>query len=110
MQRCPSGFRLSQQGPRDGFCRSSGCLRKTRRTPEAAGCQPIKRINPFAHLPANGPDAEEFTARCRKRGLFLRNAAGMGTGLGDRAVRIAVKDAITQRQMLETMRTALTLE
>ena len=64
----------------------------------------------LAHLPANGPDAETFTARCRERGLFLRNAAGMGTGLGDRTVRLAVKDAATQHRMLEIMRAALTPE
>ena len=61
----------------------------------------------LAHLPANGPDAKTFTARCRERDLFLRDAAGMGTGLGDRAVRIAVKDAATQCRMLEMMRAAL---
>ena len=61
----------------------------------------------LAHLPAHGPDASTFIARCRKHGLFLRDAAGMGTGLGDRAVRIAVKDAVTQNRMLELMRTAL---
>ncbi len=64
----------------------------------------------LAHLPANAPVAETFTARCRERGLFLRNAAGMGRGLGDRTVRLAVKDAATQRRMLEIMRAALTLE
>ncbi len=64
----------------------------------------------LAHLPANGPDADAFTARCRERGLFLRNTAGMGMDLGDGAVRLAVKDAATQRQMLEIMHAALTPE
>jgi histidinol-phosphate/aromatic aminotransferase/cobyric acid decarboxylase-like protein len=54
----------------------------------------------LCHLPENGPDADTLIARCRERGLFLRNAATMGTCLGDRAVRIAVKDAETNRRMV----------
>jgi histidinol-phosphate/aromatic aminotransferase/cobyric acid decarboxylase-like protein len=58
----------------------------------------------LCHLPENGPDAESVVARCRERGLFLRNAATMGTVLGDRAIRIAVKDAATNRRMIEILR------
>ncbi len=60
----------------------------------------------LCHLPENGPDAESVVARCRERGLFLRNAATMGTVLGDRAIRIAVKDAATNRRMIEILREA----
>jgi histidinol-phosphate/aromatic aminotransferase/cobyric acid decarboxylase-like protein len=55
---------------------------------------------PLAHLPANGPAAAELIARCRARGLFLRDAAAMGRSLGERAVRIAVKDDRTNARML----------
>ncbi len=54
----------------------------------------------LCHLPENGPDAGTLIARCRDRGLFLRDAASMGSQLGDRAVRLAVKDAETNRRMM----------
>jgi histidinol-phosphate/aromatic aminotransferase/cobyric acid decarboxylase-like protein/N-acyl-L-homoserine lactone synthetase len=52
-------------------------------------------------LPAEGPDAASLIARCRDRGLFLRDASTMGTQLGERAIRLAVKDAATNRRMVE---------
>jgi histidinol-phosphate/aromatic aminotransferase/cobyric acid decarboxylase-like protein len=61
----------------------------------------------LCHLAADGPDAAAVLARCRARGLFLRNAAGMGTQLGDRAVRVAVKDADTNRRVVEILKGAL---
>jgi histidinol-phosphate/aromatic aminotransferase/cobyric acid decarboxylase-like protein len=57
----------------------------------------------LCHLSNDGPDAAALVARCRERGLFLRNVATMGTGLGNRAVRIAVKDAETNRRMVEIL-------
>jgi len=53
----------------------------------------------LCHLPENGPDADTLIARCRERGLFLRDASAMGSQLGGRAVRIAVKDTETNRRM-----------
>ena len=58
----------------------------------------------LCHLPENGPDADTLIARCRERGLFLRNVATMGTCFGNRALRIAVKDAATNRRMMEILR------
>jgi histidinol-phosphate/aromatic aminotransferase/cobyric acid decarboxylase-like protein len=58
----------------------------------------------LCHLPENGPDADAVVARCRERGLFLRNVATMGTCFGNRALRIAVKDAETNRRMIEILR------
>jgi histidinol-phosphate/aromatic aminotransferase/cobyric acid decarboxylase-like protein len=58
----------------------------------------------LCHLPENGPDADTVIARCRERGLFLRNVATMGTSFGNRALRIAVKDAVTNRRMVEILR------
>ncbi len=57
-------------------------------------------------LPAAGPDAATVVNRCRAEGLFLRDAARMGARLGPRAVRIAVKDAATNRRMLRILRAA----
>ena len=61
----------------------------------------------LCRLPESGPDAETVAARCRQQGLFLRNAATMGTNLGDRALRIAVKDAATNRRMVKIIFEAL---
>ena len=55
----------------------------------------------LCRLPETGPDAETLLVRCRARGLFLRHAASMGTNLGERAVRLAVKDAATNRRMVK---------
>lgn len=57
----------------------------------------------LCHLPENGPTAAEVIRRCRSRGLFLRDAEGMGANLGSRAIRIAVKDSETNRMMLERL-------
>jgi histidinol-phosphate/aromatic aminotransferase/cobyric acid decarboxylase-like protein len=43
------------------------------------------------HLPSTGPDAATVLDRCRESGLFLRDVSSMGTGLGPRAIRTAVK-------------------
>jgi histidinol-phosphate/aromatic aminotransferase/cobyric acid decarboxylase-like protein/N-acyl-L-homoserine lactone synthetase len=58
----------------------------------------------LCHLPETGPDAATVIARCREHGLFLRDAGKLGTDLGDRALRIAVKDAATNRRMIEILR------
>jgi len=58
----------------------------------------------LAHLPENGPTAAEIVSRAREQNLFLRDAGKMGSALGDRAIRIAVKDARTQRRMMKILR------
>ncbi len=58
----------------------------------------------LGHLPVDGPDAATVTGRCRERGLFLRDASSMGTRLGNRALRIAVKDRETNCRMAEILR------
>jgi histidinol-phosphate/aromatic aminotransferase/cobyric acid decarboxylase-like protein len=54
----------------------------------------------LCQLPASGPSAETVVQGCRKHGLFLRNAAAMSQHLGDRCIRIAVKDPRTNRRIL----------
>jgi histidinol-phosphate/aromatic aminotransferase/cobyric acid decarboxylase-like protein len=61
----------------------------------------------LAHLPENALPAEHLIQRCRKRGLFLRNAALMGSQMGSRAIRLAVKNAATNARMLQIIRTEL---
>lgn len=61
----------------------------------------------LCHLPDRGPTAAAVVARCREHGLFLRDAAVMGATLGPRALRLAVKHEVTNRRMVEILRTVL---
>jgi histidinol-phosphate/aromatic aminotransferase/cobyric acid decarboxylase-like protein/GNAT superfamily N-acetyltransferase len=61
----------------------------------------------LCHLPPGAPDAAAVVDRCRKENLFLRDASTMGTRFDDRTLRIAVKDAGTNRRMLEILARAL---
>jgi len=72
----------------------------------ALGLEMVPGIANFllCQLPADGPDATAVTARCRERGLFLRDASSMGTQLGRRAVRIAVKDRETNQRIAEILK------
>jgi histidinol-phosphate/aromatic aminotransferase/cobyric acid decarboxylase-like protein len=64
----------------------------------------------LCHLPETGPSAEELVERCRRHGLFLRNAMRMGSNLGSRAIRVAVKDEGTNDRMVRIIaRTGWTL-
>jgi histidinol-phosphate/aromatic aminotransferase/cobyric acid decarboxylase-like protein len=61
----------------------------------------------LCHLPANGPEAATVVNRCRQRNVFLRDAGAMGSQLGSRALRIAVKDRETNRRIVEVISDAL---
>ena len=50
--------------------------------------------------------ARQLVLECRRHGLFLRNAASMGSQLGSHAIRIAVKDAATNARMLRIINAA----
>jgi histidinol-phosphate/aromatic aminotransferase/cobyric acid decarboxylase-like protein/GNAT superfamily N-acetyltransferase len=54
----------------------------------------------LCHLPENGPDAATIVHRCREHGLFLRDAALMGSQLGTHTVRVAVKDPGTNGKIV----------
>ena len=54
----------------------------------------------LCHIPGEGPDAASLVDSCRRRGLFLRDAAVMGSRLGTHAVRVAVKDPGTNSKMM----------
>ena len=61
----------------------------------------------LCHLPEDGPVAADLVSACQTCGLFLRDAAGMGSGLGPRAIRIAVKNHSTQERMLTILQQVL---
>ena len=63
----------------------------------------------LCHLPLDCPPASRVVVRCRNRGLFLRDAAAMGSRLGTHTLRIAVKDAATNERMLEILAEAVQL-
>ncbi len=58
----------------------------------------------LCHLPDDAPIAADIVQRCRKQNVFLRDASPMGTQLGDRALRIAVKDAATNAKILAALK------
>lgn len=57
----------------------------------------------LCHLPPASREAATLVRECRLHGLFLRDAVLMGAHLGSHAVRVAVKDAATQEQMVTTI-------
>jgi histidinol-phosphate/aromatic aminotransferase/cobyric acid decarboxylase-like protein/GNAT superfamily N-acetyltransferase len=57
----------------------------------------------LCHLPPHAPTAARVVAGARRHGLFLRDVGSMGTVLGDRALRIAVKDGATNRWMARVL-------
>jgi len=61
----------------------------------------------LCHLADDGPTAADLTARCREKGLFIRDASTMGASLGPRAIRIAVKDRQTIDRMASILLHAL---
>ena len=61
----------------------------------------------LCHLPAKGPDAVTMVRDCSAHGLFLRDVRSMGTELGPRALRIAVKDAVTNQRMLKIIKSLI---
>jgi histidinol-phosphate/aromatic aminotransferase/cobyric acid decarboxylase-like protein len=64
----------------------------------------------LCHLPPSAPDATRLVPELRTRGLFIRDVSSMGTALGSRAVRIAVKDRTTNQRMLTILSAVLAEE
>jgi histidinol-phosphate/aromatic aminotransferase/cobyric acid decarboxylase-like protein len=73
------------------------------------GLHVISSVTSFllVHLPADGVDTPTLLRRCETAGLFMRSVSNMGHGLGDRAFRVAVKDAATNRRMIDIIRRAI---
>jgi len=75
----------------------------------ALGLEVLPGIANFVlcQLPESGPRAGEVVKNCRSRGVFLRDAAAMGSQLGTHALRVAVKSAEENVRIVEAIRTAL---
>ena len=61
----------------------------------------------FCELSLGAPPAELVLTRCRERDLFLRDPAATSPRLGQRSLRIAVKDAATNRTMVDILGEAM---
>ena len=61
----------------------------------------------LCHIPEDGPSAASLLETCRKQGLYLRDVGMTAPTLGDRAVRIAVKDAATNRRIVDILERAI---
>src|SRR6185295_6035377 len=61
----------------------------------------------LCHLPPDAPDAATVVRRCRELSLFLRDAGAMGSQLGSRSLRIAVKDNNTNQKMVSLISQAM---
>jgi histidinol-phosphate/aromatic aminotransferase/cobyric acid decarboxylase-like protein len=61
----------------------------------------------LCHLPATGPSAAEMVRRGRLHGLYVRDVGSMGRSLGEQALRIAVKDAATNTQIVQLLQATL---
>jgi len=57
----------------------------------------------LCHLEPEQPTAADVVSESRKYGVFLRDASLMGTELGPRALRIAVKDRATNAIVIGTL-------
>ena len=72
---------------------------------ESLGLETIPGIANFilCHLPPERPDAATVVKRCRAQNLFIRDAGAMGSQLGNRTLRIAVKDRETNKEMVRIL-------
>ena len=59
------------------------------------------------HLPVECVSSEYIVKTCRTHGLYLRDVSGMGSAIGNKAIRVAVKDASTNQRILEILEKAL---
>lgn len=57
----------------------------------------------LCHLPPDGPDAASVCTHCQMHGVYVRDAANMSRHLGTHALRIAVKDAATNRRVVDIL-------
>jgi histidinol-phosphate/aromatic aminotransferase/cobyric acid decarboxylase-like protein len=55
------------------------------------------------HLDASHPTAARVNERARLSGVFLRDVSKMGSALGERVLRVAVKDSASNQRVLRTL-------
>lgn len=73
------------------------------------GLQSLPGVANFVlcRLPDEGPSAAAVVAACRSRGVFVRDVGTMGAQLGDRSLRIAVKNRSDNRRIVDAVAAAL---
>lgn len=73
------------------------------------GVQVVPGVANFllCHLPPDGPTASTVVSRCQAEGVYLRDAEAMGSALGDRALRVAVRGKADDARTVATLRHAL---
>ena len=57
----------------------------------------------LAYLPTDGPTAAEVVLDCREDGIYLRDAANMGSTLSPYALRIAVKSRVENTRIIQSI-------
>lgn len=77
---------------------------------EALGVAVVPGVANFllCHFPPDGADTPTIIEACKTHGLFLRDASNMGVRVADNAIRIAVKDAATNREIVEILQSVMT--
>jgi histidinol-phosphate/aromatic aminotransferase/cobyric acid decarboxylase-like protein len=61
------------------------------------------------HLEPEHPTAAAVVGQSKKRGVFLRDVSSMGSAVGERALRIAVKNRETNTLIIDALETVLRL-
>jgi histidinol-phosphate/aromatic aminotransferase/cobyric acid decarboxylase-like protein len=61
------------------------------------------------HLEPHQPTAAAVLGEARRRGVFLRDASLMGSEVGPRALRLAVKDEEANERIVATLQGALSV-
>jgi len=61
----------------------------------------------LCHVPEHGPAAAEICSSARNMGVYLRNAGDISPVLGERALRIAVKDKAKNERLLAVLQNIL---
>jgi histidinol-phosphate/aromatic aminotransferase/cobyric acid decarboxylase-like protein len=61
----------------------------------------------LCRVPQGAPSAHDLVMACRERGVFIRDCSTISTVLAERWVRVAVKDAATNRRILGAIAGAL---
>ena len=59
------------------------------------------------YLPANFPEKGELLESCRQKNLYMRDVGNMGENLAGNAIRIAVKDELTNARMIHILKKSL---
>jgi histidinol-phosphate/aromatic aminotransferase/cobyric acid decarboxylase-like protein len=59
------------------------------------------------HLEPEHATAAAVVSQCKKRGVFLRDVSSMGSALGERALRIAVKNKETNAVIIDALEKVL---